>query len=142
MIPLTHIHPMLVHFPIALIAIGFLADIASLFFKKEPCLSKTSLYLLVLGTLSAIAALTAGLLFTAEMSGAAGEVREMHELFAWITVGILLVTSALRIFMQIKKNEQTKLKWFVLALYCLAAISVSITGSLGGTLVYNYMMPL
>lgn len=30
----SHLHPMLVHFPIALVAIGFLADLASIFIKK------------------------------------------------------------------------------------------------------------
>jgi uncharacterized membrane protein len=35
----SHFHPMLVHFPIALIMIGFLAEVISLFVKKEACLS-------------------------------------------------------------------------------------------------------
>jgi len=36
----SHIHPMLVHFPIALIMAGFLFDVIFLVFKKEQCLSK------------------------------------------------------------------------------------------------------
>lgn len=51
----SHLHPMLVHFPIALVVFGFLADAVSLFYKKETCLSKTGFYLLVIGTLAAIA---------------------------------------------------------------------------------------
>ncbi len=49
MISLSHLHPMLVHFPIALIVLGFIADFASLIFKKEACLSKTGFYLLIAG---------------------------------------------------------------------------------------------
>ena len=56
-------------------------------------------------------------LFTSEMSGEAGLVRETHEMFAWITLGLLVVTSALRIFLKIKKMDESGLKWFVLGLY-------------------------
>lgn len=142
MISLSHIHPMLVHFPIALIVIGFVADFASLVFKKEACLSKAGFYLLIVGTLSAVFALLAGVLFTSDMSGSAGEVRDTHELFAWITLGLLFLTSVVRIFLVVKKRENSDLKWLAFALYGLAAISVSVTGFFGGTLVYNYMMPL
>jgi hypothetical protein len=49
----AHFHPMIVHFPVALILVGFLADVVFLFLKKELCLSKMGLYLMVLGTLKA-----------------------------------------------------------------------------------------
>jgi len=135
-----HFHPMLVHFPIALVIFGFIADCATLYFKKEACLSKLGFYLLLAGTLMAFLALSTGAIFTEEMSGAAGAVKETHENFAWITLGLLILTSGLRIGLQ--KKENTRLKWTAFACYALAAVSVSITGYYGGTLVYNYMMPL
>lgn len=142
MISTTHLHPMLVHFPIALVVFGFIAEIAALYFKKEVCLSKAGFFLLIFGTLSAIVAWLTGNLFTAEMSGAAGEIKETHELFALITLGALLVTSVLRIVLQTKKNENAGIRWLAFALYGVATIAVSITGFFGGTLVYNYMMPI
>lgn len=142
MISTTHFHPMLVHFPIALVALGFIAEIAALFFKKEVCLSRLGFYLLIFGTLSAVMAWFTGSFFTAEMAGAAGEVKETHELFASITLVTLLVATALRIVIQSKGKENSGLKWVAFILYGLAAILVSITGFYGGTLVYNYMMPL
>lgn len=142
MISLSHLHPMLVHFPIALIVFGFIADTILILFRKEAGLSKFGFYLLIFGTLSAIATLLSGALFTAEMTDAAGVVKDTHELFAWITVGSLVVLSAFRIFLKTQNKETTNLKWIAFALYGLAAISVSITGFYGGTLVYNYMMPL
>lgn len=142
MISLNHLHPMLVHFPIALIVFGFIAEIASILYKKEVCLSNFGFYLLILGTLAAIVALFTGALFTSEMSGAAGAVKETHELFAWITLSTLIVLSAFRIFLKFRNQEASNLKWIAFILYGLAAISVSITGFYGGTLVYNYMMPL
>ncbi len=142
MISTTHFHPMLVHFPIALVVFGFIAEIAALYFKKEIYLSRMGFILLIFGTLSAITSWLTGTLFTSEMAGAAGEIKNTHELFAWITLGTLLAASILRIVLQAKKNENTGLKSVALVLYGLAAVSVSITGFYGGTLVYNYMMAL
>lgn len=142
MISSTHFHPMLVHFPIALVVFGFVIEVAALYFKKEIYLSRMGFILLIIGTLSAIAAWLTGTLFTSEMEGAAGAIKETHELFAIITLGTLLLTSVLRIILLTKKNVNANLKWFALALYGFAAISVSITGFYGGTLVYNYMMAL
>lgn len=137
-----HLHPMLVHFPIALVVFGFIADIASILFKKEHCLSVMGLYLLIAGTLSALLALSTGVFFTSEMSGLAGEIKETHELFAWITVGTLIATSILRIILKKQDKEGSNLKWIAFILYGIGTITVSITGFYGGTLVYNYMMPL
>jgi uncharacterized membrane protein len=83
-----------------------------------------------------------GYFFTAEMEGAAGEIKELHEQFAIATLVILVVASILRIFLKAKNKEDSNLKWVALVLYALAAIAVSITGFYGGTLVYNFMMPL
>lgn len=142
MISLTHVHPMLVHFPIALVVFGFVLDFVSLILKKEVCLSKAGFYLLLGGTLSALLAVLAGAFLTSEMSGSAGEIKETHEMFAWITLAILTLTSVIRIYILVKNKENTNLKWLAFFLYALAVISVSLTGFYGGTLVYNYMMPL
>ena len=139
---LSHLHPMLVHFPIALIVVGFIFDLASILYKKEACFSTLGFYLLLLGTVASFSALFTGALFTAEMTGTGGEVKSTHELFAWITVGILVVLSVLRIILKFREMGNTSAKWIAFVLYGLAAISVSITGFYGGTLVYNYMMPL
>ena len=138
----SHFHPMLVHFPIALVMFGFIIELASLIIKKKLCLPKLSLYLLVTGTLATVAAWLSGELFTSEMSGAAGSVKESHELFAFITMCLLIVTSVIRLMLALGKKENSTLKWISFILYGIAAITVSITGFFGGTLVYNYMMPL
>lgn len=133
---------MLVHFPIAIIVLGFIADFASLIFKKEACLSKTGFYLLIVGAFSAIVTVLTGILFTSEMTGSAGKIMETHELFAWITLSLVILTSVLRTYLLVKKKENLNLKWIAFVLYGLTTISVSVTGFFGGTLVYNYMMPL
>ena len=137
----SHLHPMLVHFPIALVAFGFLADLASMFVKKELCFSKMSFYLLITGTLAAMAAVFTGVVFTSDMSGTAGAVMEKHEFIAFVTLSFLVITSAFRILLLRQPNNNI-FKWVSFVFYALAAIAVSVTGFLGGTLVYNYMMPL
>jgi uncharacterized membrane protein len=105
-------------------------------------LSTVGFYMLILGTLSALIALLSGALFTSEMTGAAGDVKETHELFAWITVVNLLLLSAYRIFIKVKGRENNTIHRVSFAWYGVAALCVAITGFYGGTLVYNYMMPL
>ncbi|MFZ4398692.1 MAG: DUF2231 domain-containing protein [Bacteroidales bacterium] len=142
MFSLSHIHPLIVHFPIALVIIGFITEIASFIFKKEEWISKAGFYLLIIGTLSALAALLTGSLFTDEMKGIAGDVQETHENFAWVSIGVLLFVSILRFYILRLNKKNTVLNRLAFALYGLAAILVGITGFYGGTLVYNYMMPL
>ncbi len=142
MFSLTHLHPMIVHFPIALVTIGFLAELASLFFKKEACLHKISLYLLVIGTLAAMAAVLAGVFFTEELSGEAGSIEKTHALLAFITTGLLTVTSLLRLIPLLKSKETKSTNQLAFVFYLLSMFAVSATGFFGGTLVYSYMMPL
>jgi len=142
MFSLTHLHPMIVHFPIALVTIGFLADLLSVLMKKDTFLPKLSLSLLIVGTLSAIAAVLTGVFFTFELLGEAGTVRDTHALFAFVTLALLIVTCILKSLPYINGIVTNRTKTIAFLFYLLAMISVSITGYLGGSLVYNYMMPL
>lgn len=138
-----HFHPMIVHFPIALITVGFVADVVSLFFKNEKCLSKTGFYLMILGTLAAIAAWSTGQLFTNEPTqGAIVGIFEKHERAALITMILMIIGSAFRIWLVVNKKEETQLKWIAFGLFFIAFIEVTYTGFMGGTMVYNYMMSL
>lgn len=143
MFTLTHLHPMLVHFPIALVAAGFLLELVYLFCKKEVCLTKAGFSLLILGALAAVITWLSGMFFTAKMEGIAGQVRETHELLATISVVLIVIAAAIRIYATVKKMDDKKvLKNIAFIIYGLATLSVFATGYFGGTLVYNYMMPL
>jgi uncharacterized membrane protein len=139
----SHLHPMIVHFPIALITVGFIADVVFLFFRTEKCLSKTGFYLMVLGALAAIAAWGTGNLFTNEPTqGAILNIFEKHETGAFITMILIVIGALLRVWLVVKKKEETQLKWLVFGIYFLAFAAVTFTGFMGGTMVYNYMMSL
>ena len=139
----AHLHPMIVHFPIALITVGFIADVFSLFFKDEKCLSKTGFYLMVLGALAAIAAWSTGQLFTSEPTqGAIVDIFQKHETGALITMIMIIIGSGFRIWLVMKKMEETQLKWIAFGLYFLAFTAVTFTGFMGGTMVFNFMISL
>ena len=146
----SHLHPMIVHFPIALITVGFLADFFSLFLsKKEPALSKIGFYLMILGTLGTIAAVITGEFFTghkigetAHFIGKPALILESHELFAKITMIIMILVSIFRIVLVLLKKENSAIKYFIIFLIAIAAATVSYTGFLGGNLVYNFMIGL
>ena len=143
MINTAHLHPMIVHFPIALIIVGFLAEVISLFFKSEKCLSKTGFYLMVLGALAAIAAWSTGQLFTSEPTeGDIVKVFARHETGALITMILMVLGATLRIYLVVKKKEETSMKWVVFAIYFLGFAAVVFTGLMGGTMVYTFMLQI
>lgn len=139
----SHLHPMIVHFPIALITAGFIADVVFLFFKNEKCLSKTGFYLMVIGALAAIAAWSTGQLFTSEPNqGEIVSVFEKHETGALITMILMIIGATFRIWLVIMKKEESQLKWIAFGFYLLAFAAVTYTGFMGGSMVYNFMLPL
>ena len=143
MFNLSHLHPMVVHFPIALILAGILADVAFMVYKKEICFSKAGLYLMVLGSLGAIAAFLTGEFLTSHPEeGEIMTVFERHETGAWITLIAMVVGTAFRLYLAASKKEQSSLKWIVFCFFVVAAASVSFTGLLGGVMVYDYMVGL
>lgn len=141
MISISHLHPMLVHFPIAILLLGMLAEIIWVIYRKN-FFSEAAFYLLMLGTLSAIIAFLTGRFFTEEMTGASGDIRNTHQLFATITLIAAVCASIVSIYYKTRPLNQDKVSWLVFALYCIVGIAVGITGFFGGDLVYNYMMPL
>jgi uncharacterized membrane protein len=137
----THLHPMTVHFPIVLIILGFLFETYSMFLGKDkPCLSKIGFYIMLIGTLAAVSAFFSGDLFTEELNGKAGELEETHELFAKITMYVMIAATLLRSYIFFMHKENSWKKWLVYFMYAIAFASVVYTGLLGGTLVYNYMI--
>lgn len=142
MIDSSHFHPLLVHFPIAIITIGFLFDLFSVFRKNEPCLSKTGYWLEIIGMVSAVLAFGSGYFFTSPMEGEAGIVRDDHELYATITLVSIILATLFRIVVRYLNKESTNIKYLSLALFFISFVFVSLTGYLGGVLVIDYMIGL
>ena len=140
MIPVSHFHPLLVHFPIALITVAFLFDLVSLLYKKEPCLSKAGYYLQILGMLGAIAAWGTGYFIagTTQMEGEAMQVKGQHELFATIALIAIIIATVARIILVYQQTENTFYKYVPFGLSILSVIFITVTGFLGGKLVIDF----
>ncbi len=139
MVGWTHLHPMLVHFPIALLLVGFLTDVAGLIIKRE-FLSQTAFYLLILGALGTIAALMSGEQAGEGIAeqGMLKQAIERHEEAAELTVWLVGITAVIRTILVLLKRYSGIFKAVVLFLFFASVVSVGRTGYYGGKLVYEH----
>lgn len=135
----THIHPMIVHFPIALIIVGFLADLIGTIWKKE-FFSKVGFYLLILGTLGVVAAYFSGNLAGGGITeaGPLKEALETHEEAALLSLWLMAGVAVLRIALVIFKKYSGSLQWVAVLLFFLGVLSIARTGFYGGELVFKH----
>lgn len=129
------LHPLIVHFPIVLLLLAFLTQLAALFvWKKE--LSLLTGILLLGGFLGAYMAGTYFHPHTSELTDAAQQVLDLHDRYADYTVwsaGIALLLKGISHFLFKRKLW---LEIVMVVLLGLAAGAVSKTGHYGATLVH------
>ncbi|MDD8016953.1 MAG: hypothetical protein PHP42_01140 [Bacteroidota bacterium] len=139
MFDLTYLHPMIVHFPIALLIIGLFADIIGVIFKKEFYM-RTALYLLVLGTLGVVAAYFSGD-FAGEGIVEAGSLKnalETHEDAAKITVWVMSFVAVTRLALVLMKKYKGLLPIVSVLLFAVGVLTMARTAHYGGQLVYKH----
>lgn len=139
MFELTHLHPMIVHFPIALLIIGFLSDLTGLITKKK-FFSTAGFYLLILGAAGVIAAYLSGNLAGDGVTeaGSLGQALETHEEAATLTLWLVAAAAVVRIGLVMLKKYSGVLKGVAFALLLLGVASVARTGYYGGELVFKH----
>ncbi|MDP4266688.1 MAG: DUF2231 domain-containing protein [Bacteroidota bacterium] len=133
----TTIHPMFIHFPIALIILaGILAIIDFSYQKKD--LKEIILWNLITGSIGALIAVLTGIIDSnaINQSEAMHSIMEIHEKLGYSVLIISIILSVWflwrRKIMQRKENL-----YFVLSLSGIMTIIV-MTGYVGGKTVYNY----
>lgn len=141
-------HPMLVHFPVALLMVGFLFSTVGLFCKQcckcgcstdsgnPSCIMRAGYWLLVLGALGAVASVLSGMIFTEPMQGIMGEKRSVHQLFAIMTMSVSIVSAAIMTYYIYSAKRTRPVLIIGYILYAATMILVAITGHLGGAMVY------
>jgi uncharacterized membrane protein len=138
MIPSTHLHAMVIHFPIALLIVGFLSEMVSLLLKKT-FFNQVGYYLLLLGTFGTIVAyLTGGGAGDGMEEGTLGKAIGMHEEAAFITMWLTIVTSVVYSAIVYFKYPNKWAKLISLVLFAVVIGAVSRTAYLGGQLVYKH----
>lgn len=139
MFDLTHIHPMIVHFPIALLIVGFLADLIGVVTKKE-FFNKSGFYLLILGTLGVVAGYISGEYAGDGVTeaGALGQALELHEQAAELSLWLMLGTALVRIAAVVFNKYNGAIKIIALVLFFAGVLSIARTGYYGGELVFKH----
>ena len=138
MISATHIHAMIIHFPIALLMTGFLSEVIALFSKKD-FFKQAAFYLLLLGALGASAAYLSGSYAGEGIEEGPLEVpMELHENAALLTLWLSIITAMFRVVLYYFKYNRTWTKWVGMLLFTALIGSISYTGYLGGQLVYAH----
>jgi len=138
MISATHLHAMIIHFPIALLMAGFLSEIIALFVKKE-FFSNTAFYLLLLGAMGAtVAYITGSYAGEGIEEGPLKIPMELHQQAATFTLVLAIITALFRIVIFYFKYNRKWVIWTGIILFTALAGSVARTGYLGGQLVYSH----
>ena len=134
----AHLHAMIIHFPIALLMVGFLSEIIALFYNRI-LFRKIAFYLLLLGAVGAISAYISGG-YAAEgiETGRLAEAIEAHEEAALITLWLAIITAIYRAALLFFKYERSWTKWVGILLFAALVGSIIYTGDKGGELVYEH----
>lgn len=143
---MSNLHPMVVHFPIALFLVGFGLDALGWGLKRET-LKRVGLVLVLLGALAAVPAVVTGLAVEETVEEQleplpGGEAAlEAHEELALPTAGVLLGAGLLRFLLEMRLPGRL-LGRGLLAVYLIAGLvgvgMLAVTGLRGGELVYRY----
>ena len=138
MITAPHIHAMVIHFPIALIVVGFLSELIGLATKKE-FFKNTAFYLLLLGSLGVVVAYISGSYAGDGMTdGILQKPVELHEEAAEVTLWLSIITALFRVGLYYFKFQAPWVKWVSILFFFALVASVARTGYLGGQLVFKH----
>lgn len=131
------IHPIVVHFPIALLCVSVAFDFLA---RRWPSggLRETSLYCLLAGVMSsALAVATGGMEEElAERAGAPESVLELHESLGTVTLVLFVALLGLRLAIQ--WGWLKDIRPLTLGLGMIGIVILALTGYWGGELVYTY----
>ncbi len=138
---MSNIHPLIVHFPIALLVMAILADFLSLILKRFSWIRPAALWLYVFGALGTIGAYITGkqAADVVHFPSAAYSVVARHADLALYTMLFFSGYALVRLFIAYKKWDQKNV--VAIILFLVAAVASGLiqqTAERGGELVFRY----
>ena len=132
-----HFHPMIVHFPIALLLSAVALDLAALIFRR-PGLHRVALWNLCLGTLGAGVAVWSGLEASevAKHSFEIWKVMSLHQRLGQATLALGVLGCAIRLPKRDQLSGRVRLLTIALAMGMAGTLSYG--AYLGGRMVYEF----
>ncbi len=138
---MNNIHPLIVHFPIALLVFAVLTDFAGIVFKNSAWLKKSALGLYVIGSLGAVAAYFSGKQAAdlVDFPTLSYPVISEHADLALYTMLFFVVYTIARLIINWKKWDEKKITVIILFLISLGGLFLlKETAEHGGELVFKY----
>ena len=129
---------MAVHFPIALLMVGFLFELISFFYKKD-FFRQSAFYLLLSGTIGTVVSYLAGNAAGQGMEeGTLNKAMELHEQAATIALWLTIITTLVYGIIYFLNYRKSWLRTIAVLLFAGVVGSIARTGYLGGQLVYKH----
>ena len=130
-------HPLVIHFPIALILVALLAEFLTVILGEESIYESTGRFCIVLGAIGAVFSAALGWM-AGEFANYPGELTVILFRHRWLGVGTAILTVITAILGSRKsRTGQPNAKKLYRGFLILNAIAVSLTGHLGATLIYG-----
>ena len=131
------IHPILVHFPIALLFTSVFFDLIAMITKRDS-FRQSGFWLLILGWISGLAATVSGFLSedAVKKIGVPETAIDRHETFAIATMIVFALLLLVRLVGKFSPASRKNLVYTIGTFIGLALLSIA--GYLGGDLVYHY----
>ncbi|UCE66570.1 MAG: DUF2231 domain-containing protein [Candidatus Zixiibacteriota bacterium] len=135
---MSNIHPLIVHFPIALIIVVFVLDLLGAIGRGKSLISAANI-LSIFAALAAVAAVISGLIAEESVwrTDQVHELINLHETIGFAVLGAALVSLIFRPAIK-KKKSSGGLLWIAVIISLAAAILVGYEGYLGGEMVYRH----
>ena len=133
---MSNIHPLLVHFPLALLTIGFFFDVLGALLVKRSELERTGWWMMTSGVVGIVAAVTTGLLAESRTmipSDAVGTLDD-HKQFAFLAAFLFASVFLWRVAGRTSLPQA--MKWLFWIMYSGGVLSVWLAAWQGGILVY------
>lgn len=134
------LHPISVHFPVALTLTGLFLAVIYLIRNKDPMLNRCNRIILVLAAVSAwVAIITSS--FTPNLTGTAEQIENIHHLYAFWFTFTVSIAAVIYLFISLyRKPLPVWVGWLGFVFYVLAGVFISFTGFYGGYIVYNVLL--
>ncbi len=140
---LAKLHPLVVHFPVALLTLYVVLEILSQIFKKK-FLKNTTHLILLLGVIGGIAAVLTGnmefqfLTNSNMLNKTQSTLVSNHEFYATLTMWYFFVILIFKTYLVFKKKNQTLLNYLFIIFALGGFYLIFTTAKLGGKLVYEF----
>ena len=132
-----NLHPLIVHFPIALLLLAMVAQLAVLFCPKYNQLKWLTLLLLLIGCIGTFIAIQTAVHISSDADDKAIDIFEAHQRFGNLTLWFSLAATIVR-FATLKWFKNKLVEIILTILLITTSVFVTITGHHGAQLVHIY----